>query len=152
MSGSGGLAGLAGLSRNTDVAKLGGLGAAGGGGVGGPIGGAAAGGVGGPIGGAAAGGVGGPSSAGKPGPFWQWLHNAARAQRRARVARNGDSGLHIARLQNLLNAKLVGVSPPLWVDGKFGANTESRVRMFQGRNRLAVDGLVGTNTSAVLDA
>ena len=120
----------AGLSRNTDAAKLGGLGAVSS--VGGP-----------PAGGLAA-------RAGKSGALPNWFQNAARAQRRARVARNGDSGLHIARLQNLLNAKLVGPLP-LWVDGKFGANTESRVRAFQSRNNLAADGLVGTNTSAVLD-
>jgi peptidoglycan hydrolase-like protein with peptidoglycan-binding domain len=124
VSGSGGGL-LAALSRATDAAKLGGLGAVGGF------------------------GAGGARSVG--GPLGNWFRNAARAQRRARVARNGDSGLHIARLQNLLNAKLVGVSPPLWVDGKFGRNTESRVRAFQGRNRLAADGLVGTKTSAVLD-
>ncbi len=125
VSGSGGLAGLFGLSRNADAAKLGGLGAVGGF------------------------GAGGGRSVG--GPLGNWFRNAARAQRRARVARNGDSGLHIARLQNLLNAKLAG-PPPLWVDGKFGANTENRVRAFQARNRLVVDGLVGTNTSEVLDA
>jgi peptidoglycan hydrolase-like protein with peptidoglycan-binding domain len=130
VSGSGGGL-LAALSRATDAAKLGGIGAV--------------------MGARAARSTGGPGGAGESGAFTKWLHNAARAQRRARVARNGDSGLHIARLQNLLNAKLVGVSPPLWVDGKFGRNTESRVRAFQGRNRLAADGLVGTKTSAVLD-
>lgn len=115
----------AGLSRKTDAAELGGPGAVR--------------------------SVGGPIGAGESGALSNWFHNAAKAQRRARVARNGDSGLHIARLQNLLNAKLVGVSPPLWVDGKFGPNTESRVRAFQSRNRLAADGLVGSKTSAVLD-
>lgn len=130
VSGSGGGL-LAALSRATDAAKLGGIGAV--------------------MGARAARSTGGPGGAGESGAFTKWLHNAARAQRRARVARNGDSGLHIARLQNLLNAKLVG-SPPLWVDGKFGANTENRVRAFQARNRLVADGLVGTNTSEVLDA
>ena len=78
------------------------------------------------------GGLGAVGARSVGGPLSNWFRNAARRQRRARVARNGDSGLHIARLQNLLNAKLVG-PPPLWVDGKFGANTENRVKAFQGR-------------------
>jgi peptidoglycan hydrolase-like protein with peptidoglycan-binding domain len=124
VSGSGGGL-LAALSRAANTSKLGGVGAFGGGLVGGEA-----------------------RSTG--GPLGHWFRNAARAQRRARVARKGDSGLHIARLQNLLNAKLVG-SAPLWVDGKFGPNTLNRVRVFQARHSLVVDGLVGTNTSEVLD-
>ena len=124
VSGFGGPGGLAGLSRATDVTSLGGMGAIG--------------------------GLGAFGARSVDGPLGTWFRNAAKANKRARVARNGDSGLHIARLQNLLNAKLVGPLP-LWVDGKFGANTESRVRAFQSRNNLAADGLVGTNTSAVLD-
>ena len=69
-----------------------------------------------------------------------------------RTLRSGMSGMDVARCQNLLNANLATSPPPLWVDGMFGQNTDRRVREFQRRKRLTVDGLVGSLTMAALEA
>jgi peptidoglycan hydrolase-like protein with peptidoglycan-binding domain len=69
-----------------------------------------------------------------------------------RTLRSGMSGMDVARCQNLLNANLTYSPPPLWVDGMFGQKTDRRVREFQRKNRLTVDGLVGPQTMAALEA
>ncbi|MEO8279159.1 MAG: peptidoglycan-binding domain-containing protein [Ideonella sp.] len=65
--------------------------------------------------------------------------------------RKGSQGLHSAYCQNLLNARMFGMTS-LWVDGMFGANTDARVRRFQGSNGLVADGVVGPLTWAALEA
>ena len=74
------------------------------------------------------------------------------AQRRQRTLRNGMSGEDVSRVQNQLNAKISHSPPPLWVDGSFGMKTGQRVREFQQRNQLVVDGLVGPATRGALEA
>ncbi len=65
--------------------------------------------------------------------------------------RNGSTGLSVAYCQNLLNARLT-TQPCLWVDGMFGMKTEARVRQYQMMKRLQVDGVVGGDTWASLEA
>lgn len=60
-------------------------------------------------------------------------------------------GPYVAYCQNLLNARLSGQAP-LWVDGIFGPKTDARVRQYQTRKRLVVDGIVGPATWAALEA
>jgi peptidoglycan hydrolase-like protein with peptidoglycan-binding domain len=64
------------------------------------------------------------------------------------VLRRGDRGEDVVYLQNLLREH--GYS--LTADGIFGGLTESHVRSFQSRNGLTVDGIVGQNTWAALEA
>jgi len=54
-------------------------------------------------------------------------------------------------IQNSLNVVL-DLSPPLVVDGNYGANTRAAVREFQSAHGLAVDGQAGDRTLAALDA
>lgn len=69
-----------------------------------------------------------------------------------RTLRTGMAGMDVARVQNQLNAKLLNSTPPLWVDGIFGSKTDMRVREFQRRNHLVVDGLVGPATRGALES
>jgi peptidoglycan hydrolase-like protein with peptidoglycan-binding domain len=63
-----------------------------------------------------------------------------------------SQGLNVAYCQNLLNSR-IPVGKPLWVDGIFGQNTDARVRQFQRiKPNLAVDGVVGPETWAALEA
>jgi peptidoglycan hydrolase-like protein with peptidoglycan-binding domain len=58
----------------------------------------------------------------------------------------GSTGACVSQLQRLLNSHGFSLS----VDGIFGSLTDSAVRTFQSRNGLAVDGIVGPQTKAVL--
>ena len=69
-----------------------------------------------------------------------------------RTLRRGMSGTDVASCQNLLDANLTRFPPPLWVDGVFGRKTDRRVHEFQRKKRLTVDGLVGPQTGAALEA
>ncbi len=62
----------------------------------------------------------------------------------------GKTGLKVAYVQNLLNARTG--PPPLWVDGIFGPKTDARVKQFQATRGLAVDGIVGPMTLGALEA
>lgn len=55
----------------------------------------------------------------------------------------------IVKLQQNLNT--LGADPQLTVDGKFGPATETAVRDFQKANGLAVDGIAGPATLAVIE-
>src|SRR5688572_19214066 len=57
------------------------------------------------------------------------------------VLRPGSTGPEVARVQSAL---------AIQTDGIFGPQTEAAVRIFQQRNGLAVDGLVGSETWRVL--
>ncbi len=63
----------------------------------------------------------------------------------------GSQGLYVAYCQNLLNVR-ISQSPVLWVDGIFGTLTNQRVRQFQTMRMLEVDGIVGPQTWAALEA
>ena len=77
---------------------------------------------------------------------------AAMAGAGKRTLRQGATGQDVARCQNLLNMKLAYTPPPLWVDGIFGAKTDRRVREFQSKAGLTVDGIVGPQTWGALEA
>jgi hypothetical protein len=62
----------------------------------------------------------------------------------------GSSGPAVSTLQSDLNA--AGYSPPLTVDGEFGASTQAAVEWFQRENGLSVDGVAGPSTWAALGA
>lgn len=79
-------------------------------------------------------------------------HPALKKPQGKRTLQRGMSGMDVARCQNLLNANRSSSPPPLWVDGIFGEKTDRRVREFQRKHRLAVDGLVGPMTMAALEA
>ncbi|HEU5139546.1 MAG TPA: peptidoglycan-binding protein [Bacillales bacterium] len=64
------------------------------------------------------------------------------------ILRNGDIGIHVARLQSQL--KQVGYYDGS-VDGIYGSGTESAVRSFQREEGLLVDGIAGPNTRGALD-
>ncbi|GHF75077.1 peptidoglycan hydrolase-like protein with peptidoglycan-binding domain [Amycolatopsis bartoniae] len=59
--------------------------------------------------------------------------------------RRGSAGPAVRKLQRLLNARMPELTP-IAVDGQFGPATDARVREFQRRAALAVDGVVGPNT------
>ncbi|WP_268934853.1 NlpC/P60 family protein [Sphingomonas sp. Leaf37] len=63
----------------------------------------------------------------------------------------GCRGQQVQMLQHLLNTS-GRARPPLDLDGVFGLRTEQAVRDYQGRNSLAVDGVVGRNTWTALGA
>jgi len=65
--------------------------------------------------------------------------------------RQGSMGMYVSYCQNLLNARL-HLPIPLWVDGIFGNLTDAAVRQFQMRRFLEVDGVVGPQTWAALEA
>ncbi len=64
--------------------------------------------------------------------------------------RIGSQGLIVAYCQNLLNKRLPGSA--CWVDGIFGGETATKVRQFQGTRGIAVEGVVGPETWAALEA
>jgi peptidoglycan hydrolase-like protein with peptidoglycan-binding domain len=65
------------------------------------------------------------------------------------VIRVGSSGLPVRRLQSRMTA--VGFDTG-GVDGRFSPKTEAAVKDLQQRSHLAVDGVVGPKTWAVVDA
>ena len=74
----------------------------------------------------------------------------APAARTTGVVVNGKitrSGPQVKRLQQLLYGKTTGPE----IDGKFGPNTEKRLRTFQKNQGLKVDGIAGKNTIAKLN-
>jgi hypothetical protein len=68
----------------------------------------------------------------------------------ARLLSRGTTGLDVNELQAALNFHVRSPATPLRPDGIFGPLTEARVRDFQKRAQLKVDGLVGPSTIAVL--
>lgn len=76
-----------------------------------------------------------------------------------RVLFVGRKGADVRERQGLLNA-LNDVGNPqgqsnlaeLNADGVFGSKTAMRVKEFQARNRLYVDGVIGPKTDARMDA
>jgi peptidoglycan hydrolase-like protein with peptidoglycan-binding domain len=62
--------------------------------------------------------------------------------------RNGDKGDEVKYLQVRLNGYYGAV---LTVDGQFGSRTETQVKKFQGDRKLAVDGIVGSQTWSFLE-
>lgn len=66
------------------------------------------------------------------------------------LLKRGSRGTDVARLQAELNQH-VKPQPMLDVDGVFGAKTEDTVRIFQRRQGLTVDGIVGSDTWAEID-
>jgi hypothetical protein len=58
------------------------------------------------------------------------------------VLRRGDKSFYVKILQHLLRARASGIA----ADGKFGPATETAVRQFQGKQGIAVDGVVGPLT------
>jgi peptidoglycan hydrolase-like protein with peptidoglycan-binding domain len=77
-----------------------------------------------------------------------WL-NIDEADQSEPVLRNGSKGLPVRRLQNRM--KLIGFEIPE-VNGRFGPKTEAAVKTLQKQAGLVVDGIVGPNTWAVVDA
>ena len=65
------------------------------------------------------------------------------------VQRQGGVGVYVCVLQDALN---VAVKAQLGIDGQFGPVTHEAVKIFQGLNRLAEDGVVGCNTWQALMA
>ncbi|EDX73364.1 Putative peptidoglycan binding domain protein [Coleofasciculus chthonoplastes PCC 7420] len=64
------------------------------------------------------------------------------------VLREGDTGLRVKELQQILSAQGFNPGP---IDGIFGAGTEDAVVLFQKFYGLEPDGLVGPNTWKVLE-
>jgi len=60
----------------------------------------------------------------------------------------GNRGADVAPLQKVLHYL---INAPLKVDGIFGANTDYWVKIFQHRNKLKVDGIVGQKTYLALE-
>lgn len=61
------------------------------------------------------------------------------------MIRRGARGPAVRKLQRLLNVHVSDL-PPLVMDGQFGPATDGRVREFQRRSALVVDGIVGPKT------
>jgi peptidoglycan hydrolase-like protein with peptidoglycan-binding domain len=66
----------------------------------------------------------------------------------AHIVKQGAVGFEVMILQIRLNA--LGASPKLAVDGIFGPKTRRAVVMFQKRNHLVPDGVVGRHTRAAI--
>lgn len=67
------------------------------------------------------------------------------------IISKNSQGDWVRYCQNLLNARLMNPMP-LWVDGNFGMKTDLAVRRFQTLKSLKVDGKVGEQTWAKLEA
>lgn len=68
------------------------------------------------------------------------------------MLRRGSRGDLVRQLQEDLNRIKSASDPLLGTDGIFGARTESRLRSFQERYALQVDGIAGPKTLSKLDA
>ena len=77
-----------------------------------------------------------------------WI-NIDEADQSEPVLRMGSSGLPVRRLQSRMSA--VGFDTG-GVDGRFSPKTEQAVRQLQQQSRLSVDGVVGPQTWAIVDA
>ncbi len=66
------------------------------------------------------------------------------------LVQQGDTGSLVRRIQEQLNAQ-ESVTLSIEVDGVYGSETESAVRLFQGANEQFVDGIVGPVTMNLLD-
>lgn len=62
------------------------------------------------------------------------------------TVRKGNSGEYVTILQQALNSAGISIE----TDGKFGKNTETAVKTFQGQHGLTADGICGKNTWAAL--
>lgn len=60
------------------------------------------------------------------------------------VLNRGDKGVHVRRVQALVNVQ--GAAPKLATDGDFGPKTAREIRQFQDRRHIAVDAIVGPVT------
>lgn len=58
----------------------------------------------------------------------------------------GSRGGYVRDIQRVLNRWYPNIRPLLTEDGIFGPMTESRVKYFQGRAKITVDGIVGPQT------
>ncbi len=63
------------------------------------------------------------------------------------ILKLNDRGIEVENLQRLLNKKL---NINLSTDGHFGNKTKEAVQLFQNRNNLTVDGIVGPKTFELL--
>ncbi|MBP8308993.1 MAG: peptidoglycan-binding protein [Burkholderiaceae bacterium] len=63
----------------------------------------------------------------------------------SRTMRVGDQGSDVRAVQDVLNFHIRRLAP-LVVDGRFGPQTQARVREFQRSNALTIDGVVGPQT------
>ena len=77
-----------------------------------------------------------------------WL-NINEADQSEPVLRRGSRGLPVRRLQHRMT--LAGFDTG-GVDGRFGDNTERAVRRLQDQSGIAVDGVVGPDTWALVNA
>ncbi len=67
------------------------------------------------------------------------------------ILRRGSVGPQVRELQAALNFHIRAPAKPLEPDGKFGPATDARVREFQRRARIQVDGNVGSQTMGALN-
>ena len=77
-----------------------------------------------------------------------WL-NIDEADQNEPILRRGSEGNPVRRAQKRLT---LGGWDTGGVDGKFGSRTESAVKSFQGDRGLVVDGIIGPQTWAEIDA
>lgn len=77
-----------------------------------------------------------------------WI-NIDEADQSEPVLREGSKGLPVRRLQSRMSG--VGFDTG-GVDGRYGAKTEAAVRQLQEQAEIAVDGIVGPDTWAVVNA
>lgn len=68
----------------------------------------------------------------------------------ARLLSKGNTGLDVKELQSALNFHIRSPATPLKPDGNFGPLTDARLREFQRRAGIQVDGIVGPATIAAL--
>ena len=77
-----------------------------------------------------------------------WL-NIDEADQTEPLLRNGSKGLPVRRLQKRMQLAGFAIAE---VNGRFGSKTEAAVRTLQKEAGLAVDGVVGPKTWAVVNA